>query len=357
MGNRAIMKCRLPLVLLVALAPLPTLPSEFGLTLDDRIHAQEAIERVYEEHRIGGRRSFEDRVPRAVVEEKVYRYLKRSEALTRYWGVSADAQALRDEARRIVSRSRAPRRLIELFDALGNDPVLIQECLVRPVLIDRLIRRQFESDPSFPEWISFDEWWGGIRHTLSGQPVSPPAGLSEGFVEAALDDLHSRRPTAPGGVDMFWDNQSLDDLDTGAPDIWSGDPGVWTGSELIVWGGGSGDESNPVPGVGGRYDPALDLWAPTTTQGAPEKRTDHTAVWTGEEMIVWGGVIFHVDGGCQLSGQATGGRYDPVLDQWTAVSSAGAPPTYDHTAVWTGEEMIVWGGTSEIGRASCRERV
>src|SRR5207302_5361964 len=37
---------------------------------------------------------------------------------------------------------------------------------------------------------------------------------------------------------------------------------------------------------------------------------------------------------------------------------------YAQTAVWTGSEMVVWGGTddftyfnTEIGRASCRERV
>src|SRR4030095_17242858 len=32
-------------------------------------------------------------------------------------------------------------------------------------------------------------------------------------------------------------------------------------------------------------------------------------------------------------------------DTWTAIQSAGAPsPREAHTAVWTGAEMIVWGG-------------
>ena len=64
----------------------------------------------------------------------------------------------------------------------------------------------------------------------------------------------------------------------------------------------------------------------------------HTAVWTGSEMIVWGGV----DSGSYLN---TGGRYNPGTDSWTATSTTSAPAApILHTAVWTGSEMIVWGG-------------
>ena len=41
----------------------------------------------------------------------------------------------------------------------------------------------------------------------------------------------------------------------------------------------------------------------------------------------------------------TGGRYNPITDSWTATSTANAPTgRYAHTAVWTGSEMIIWGG-------------
>jgi hypothetical protein len=37
-----------------------------------------------------------------------------------------------------------------------------------------------------------------------------------------------------------------------------------------------------------------------------------------------------------------------IDDTWTATSLASAPfPRYFHTAVWTGSEMIVWGGTDD----------
>src|SRR4029077_17971043 len=41
----------------------------------------------------------------------------------------------------------------------------------------------------------------------------------------------------------------------------------------------------------------------------------------------------------------TGGGYDPITDNWRATSLTNAPDARDsHTAVWTGSEMIVWGG-------------
>ena len=89
--------------------------------------------------------------------------------------------------------------------------------------------------------------------------------------------------------------------------------------------------------TGGRYNPSTDTWIATSTTNAPTARDSHTAVWTGGEMIVWGGY----DGG-RLN---TGRRYNPGTDSWRATSTTNAPTARDHhTAVWTGGEMIVWGG-------------
>jgi N-acetylneuraminic acid mutarotase len=112
---------------------------------------------------------------------------------------------------------------------------------------------------------------------------------------------------------------------------------VWTGSEMIVWGG----FFPPVDflNTGGRYNPATDSWIATSTANAPSGRYNHTAVWTGSEMIVWGGLGSI---GVELN---TGGRYNPGTDSWTATSTTNAPDARTaHTAVWTGSEMIVWGG-------------
>ena len=115
---------------------------------------------------------------------------------------------------------------------------------------------------------------------------------------------------------------------------------VWTGSEMIVWGGKDG---SGYLNTGGRYDPSTDSWVGISTTNAPTGRAHHTAVWTGSEMIVWGGY----NGSGYLN---TGGRYDPSTDSWVAIPTINAPTgRAHHTAVWTGSEMIVWGGYDGSG--------
>jgi hypothetical protein len=140
----------------------------------------------------------------------------------------------------------------------------------------------------------------------------------------------------------------------GAPARRGAHTAVWTGTEMIVW-GGENEAANGAPatlGDGARYDPAMDRWTPISA--APiDARTFHVAVWTGEEMIVWGGRLALGGlgggaGGPEFVGgwsRDDGARYEPATDSWTTVTSDGAPSPRAHAgAVWTGEEMIVWGG-------------
>ncbi len=125
---------------------------------------------------------------------------------------------------------------------------------------------------------------------------------------------------------------------TNVPDGRRGPAGVWTGMELVVWGGA--DDTSSVTDTGGRYNPGTDSWTATSLTNVPSARGRHTGVWTGTELIVWGGIS-----GNDLAN--TGGRYDPSTDSWNATTTTNAPsPRIFHTAIWTGKEMIVWGGTN-----------
>jgi N-acetylneuraminic acid mutarotase len=108
---------------------------------------------------------------------------------------------------------------------------------------------------------------------------------------------------------------------------------IWTGTEMIVWGGSiDGTDVN----TGGRYNPATDSWAATSSSNnVPEPGSSHTAVWTGTEMIVWGGTLGN-----------HGWRYNPATDTWIATPTAGAPSARSgHAAVWTGTQMIIYFGS------------
>src|SRR5436190_24222589 len=69
---------------------------------------------------------------------------------------------------------------------------------------------------------------------------------------------------------------------------------------MIIWGGQ--DLLFNQLNTGGRYSPHTDRWTATSTTNAPSARAANTAVWTGSEMIDWGGF----GGGNDLN---TGGRY------------------------------------------------
>ena len=131
-----------------------------------------------------------------------------------------------------------------------------------------------------------------------------------------------------------------------APVVGEQSVAVWTGSEMIVWGGQyrywMDYGLDACTNQGGRYDPPTDTWTPTSTTGAPGKRKNHAAVWTGTEMIVHGGY-----NGSYLNEIW---RYNPASNSWSQSSSTGSPTLGGHRAVWTGSEMIVWGGHDGVSR-------
>ncbi|HOK77633.1 MAG TPA: kelch repeat-containing protein, partial [Verrucomicrobiota bacterium] len=126
-----------------------------------------------------------------------------------------------------------------------------------------------------------------------------------------------------------------------APSARLGHSAIWDGQQMIVW-GGSVSDATPVA-TGGMYRSESDTWTATSTLDAPSPRSEHTAVWADSEMIVWGGVG---DSG-PLN---TGARFTPATQTWIPVTTTGAPPERrGHNAVWTGNYMLVWGGRNNAG--------
>lgn len=108
---------------------------------------------------------------------------------------------------------------------------------------------------------------------------------------------------------------------------------VWTGNEVIAWGG---TNARSDLATGAAYDPFADEWREIPP--APiAPRQWHSAVWTGTEMVVWGGSSIS-------SPRADGAAYDPATNDWRVIADSPLAPRQLHTAVWTDTEMVVWGG-------------
>src|SRR4029453_3052848 len=419
------------------------------ITFAERAAYQRVIEDVYWRHRTwpkdnpNPKPSLDAVVSQTQLEKKVEDYLRNSQALDDYWQRPITGEQLQAEMDRMAKNTKQPEVLRELFAALGDDPFVIAECLARPALAEHLIKSWYAYNErihgalkqraqtdlrahvaieqmkettgkySEIEFVLSDnsqdkqkrdvepgmkldsrEWDERMqelaqvlsdRNTVGTSATQIRTGVlstlqeDEGryyaiaVVEKTSDRLklatvtwpkepfeswiaraESQRPkdialpTADYTLPTLSDtpNQCIDDtwsstsLEVPNPRYFH--TAVWTGSEVIVWGGRRG-----VVGLntGERYNPGTDTWTGTSITSAPSGRYFHTAVWTGSEMIVWGGIY-------KSSNYVnTGGRYNPSTDTWTSTASRAPIARAFHTAVWTGHEMIVWGGFN--GRGFC----
>jgi N-acetylneuraminic acid mutarotase len=389
----------------------PSNASQATLTFEERVSYQRAIEEVYWRHRIWPRDRGERPDPKpsldavmsqAQLEKKVTDYLRKSQALEAYWQRPITAEQLQAEMDRMVKHTKQPDVLRELFEALGNDPFVIAECLVRPALSDRQLM----------SWYAYDQRIHGelkqrAEAELSGSPsIEQMKQLSAVYSETELmRSDNSHEPTTREAQfivelnEQDW-NETVQELATFSTDGTDEALGRFTdivsAYEKLVVGKFNSlqeDESryyatavieksedhlklatiswlkepleswltklesqvpSPTPAPVASYVvPTLagvdggcvdDSWTVTSLTNVPPARTLHTAVWTGIEMIVWGGTPGFLN---------SGGRYNPSTDTWAATSTDNAPSGRQrHTAVWTGSEMIIWGGLELNGAAN-----
>lgn len=424
-------------------ASLASTQTPKAFTLEQRIVCQTTIEDIRWSHRIwpadnpGPKPSLSAVLSDVQIRGKVQNSLQMEEALAGIYGMKIDATMLQAELNRMALNTRAPDRLRELFAALGNDPVVIAECLVRPTLVEHnlynsyvwdnnhhgLLRKRAEAamadldDPGILEASGGREQLLALVRKEDGVKRDLPAAKSEkGFMRIELDpeefarEVARKSPVGTGPDDLatrttglretenafvyetvldqardrlevrslVWQKQGFHSwwmeqstkfrsqkqrvltskltlpvisgvadnlLTTGEADSWvihglstgrSNHTAVWTGSEMIIWGGK--DATNPL-NTGGRYDPVTFSWTATSKDDVdtPSGRFNHTAVWTGSEMIIWGG-----NSGTEVL--RSGGRYDSVTNNWVPTKSYVLDARQNHTAVWTGEKMIIWGG-------------
>jgi hypothetical protein len=121
---------------------------------------------------------------------------------------------------------------------------------------------------------------------------------------------------------------------------------VWSGSEMLLWGRVHGPNEPAGPQDGLAYNPVQDSWR--TLPAGPVPSLPYAAgVWTGSELIVWGGQAFDSDG--RSTGSSDGALYDPSRDSWRPLEPPPLQGRYYQQAVWDGERMIVWGGANGDG--------
>jgi hypothetical protein len=209
------------------------------LTFAECVTYQRAIEEVYWRHRIwpserpDPKPALDAVMSQAQLERKVTNYLRTSQALGAYWQRPVTAKQLQAEMDRMAQHTKQPEVLRELFEALGNDPFVIAECLTRPRLAER-----FVADLPTQEI--------AIRCEFT-----PIAGLSSMSMAPILPEGTYTLPNiSDQWIDDTWTATSTDN----APDGRVLHTAGWTGSEMIVWGGSNGGYT--IPTLAGDIIPA-----------------------------------------------------------------------------------------------------
>ena len=345
--------------------------SQRTLTIAERVAYQHAIEDVHWRHRIWPKErpdpkpSLDAVMSQAQLEKKVTDYLRKSQALEDHWQRPITAEQLQAEMDRMAKHTKQPEVLRELFEAVGNDPFVIAECLARPVLAERLLtkwytydqtihrelRRRAEaelkayptvdqmkqlsgkyseidlvkSDPSHEQdnhrlgsaiKLNSHEWDKTVEKLaamFSDRAVAPGVSPAKGVpateiktgVLSALQE-HETHYYAAKVLEKTKEHLKL------ATVSWHKEPlESWLAkSESQVFTAMAAPAvTYTLPKISDGAGCIDNTW--TATAGPPDGRQHHTAIWTGTEMIVWGGEVY-----THLS-FASGGRYNPSTDTWT----------------------------------------
>lgn len=189
------------------------------------------------------------------------------------------------------------------------------------------------------------------RHTVVwASTLNPPRAIIFGGLAAGDSALLEGAIYTPS-TDT-WVTMS----NSGAPNPRYGHTAVWdtVNNKMIVWGGAStnvltsglGYEFDPTNGAGGTWNDINDGLLNT-----PAARYNHSAIWTGTKMIIWGGCGSKnaATGSCTVAGElSSGASYNPANGTWTALS-AGPTARFGHTATYlsSSSEMVIWGGGSD----------
>ncbi len=338
------------------------------LSFDERVRAEAALQHYTYANQTGSTQPFEQAVSRADLERSVATTLEQSAALEKTFGTPITAEMLRRELERMAGETRMASRLQDLYALLGNDPFVIQECLVRPALADRLIRAAFASDPAIQAdpmsqaaALRRDLSRFGVEHfaadprrsvveisTSAADLRRDPASRSVGLSPESYARWRAAAPARAGQIgdirselDAFVISVVLEDHGNSArivnftipkksfDDWWVIQRVAVDPDAVAAVADGNG---LPTPVSGARaFDPERD-WNDGSLDESSHPRAFSAGVWTGSRVVAWGGY----SDGVALSG----GRYDPATDTWQSMSRFDAPARAEQLdAGWDGTEV------------------
>lgn len=111
--------------------------------------------------------------------------------------------------------------------------------------------------------------------------------------------------------------------------------GVWTGTQMVIWGGASGRDGAVLHADGAAYDPDSRTWS-KLPPGPLTARAQAASVWTGKSVFIWGGFV-----GDGATAASDGALYTPADQTWRQVPTARVTAHGAVRAFWTGSVVVL----------------
>ncbi len=111
---------------------------------------------------------------------------------------------------------------------------------------------------------------------------------------------------------------------------------------MIIWGGITNTADQRLTSTGVAYNPVTRRWR--TLPAAPLAARDGAAsVWTGTELIIWGGTL-NANPDVPVRDARDGAAYNPVTNRWRRLPPSPLSARTGSQALWTGKQVVVVGG-------------
>jgi hypothetical protein len=190
----------------------------------------------------------------------------------------------------------------------------------------------------------------GVAATALVGAIAAGALLGDG--DEAGERVHTSDRAADGPWTVEWQDVSA----PAVPSDFQARLSFWTGEEAIWWGITDWQQRSTAQPRGFAHEPTDGSWREVATLPSPPREAA-AEVWTGDELVIWGG--YDAEVGMPATGATyptDGQAYDPDTDTWRTMSPTPIESRDQAGAVWTGEEVIVFGGGVQDGPPECPDR-
>lgn len=209
----------------------------------------------------------------------------------------------------------------------------------------------------------------GHNHSFYRMDVNAPCILGDAvllpggrrFTERNVSGIDNTHALVQDKVIFDGITSSMRRVPVGPLGVRAGMTVVSAGTHCYMWGGYRADDALFSPdvsqttksilsryspqGSGALFSPSTDLWTEISSLGAPSERSFMHGVWTGSEILMWGGRRDFLP---KMSKVAESDRgiwfYSPSKDSWSYLPPSSEEPRFTgkEKLIWTGNNLLVW---------------